>query len=232
MRWKLSGEEWLFWFRLALKVTLVVGGVYLAYHFYERNRIANMTFGDEPTKRSLPSDAFVFVPKSYATTVASARKRLTGKPLWIREGYRWVYEPGERLFEPLERLVPLAFEVRGGESNLEVNLIFEKEGEQRSFVVGAPNRLFIDDIFFVKDPREIYDHWTDEMWDSAAKGVVEVGMSEVRIGFALGVGQVVRQSPGGMTRIVDYKQCAAAGLDPVRVTYRDHVAESIEPLGG
>lgn len=232
MRWKLSGEEWLFWFRLALKVTLVVGGVYLAYHFYERNRIANMTFGDEPTKRSLPSDAFVFVPKSYATTVASARKRLTGKPLWIREGYRWVYEPGERLFEPLERIVPLAFEVRGGESNLEVNLIFEKEGERRSFVVGAPNRLFIDDIFFVKDPKEIYDHWTEEMWDSAEKGVVKVGMSEVRIGFALGVGQVVRQSPGGMTRIVDYKQCAAAGLDPVRVTYRDHVAESIEPLGG
>ena len=66
MRWKLSGGEWLFWFRLALKVTLVVGAVYLAYHFYERHRIANMTIGDQPTKRSLPSDAFVFVPKSYA----------------------------------------------------------------------------------------------------------------------------------------------------------------------
>ena len=92
--------------------------------------------------------------------------------------------------------------------------------------------MFVDDIFFVKDPRQIYDHWTDEMWAEAAQGVVAPGMSEVRIGFALGVGQVVRQSPGGMTRIVDYKQCAAAGLDPVRVTYRDHVAESTEPLGG
>ena len=232
MRWKLSGGEWLFWFRLALKVTLVVGAVYLSYHFYERHRIANMTIGDQPTKRSLPSDAFVFVPKSYATDLNSARERLTGKPLWIREGYRWAYQPGERLFEPLERIVPLAFEVRGGENNLEVNLVFEQAGERRSFVIGAPDRLFVDEIFFVKDPKEIYDHWTDEMWESAANGVVEIGMSEVRIGFALGVGQTVRQSPGGMTRIVDYKQCAAAGLKPVRVTYRDHVAESIEPLGG
>ncbi|MCY4534690.1 MAG: hypothetical protein OXB91_04960 [Bryobacterales bacterium] len=228
MRWKLSGEEWLFWFRLSLKVTLVVGAVYLAYHFYERHRIANMTIGEQPTKRSLPSDAFVFVPKSYATNLTSARERLTGKPLWIREGYRWTYQPGDVLFEPLERIVPLAFELRGRE----VVLLFEKAGERRSFVIGTPQRVFVDEIFFVKDPREIYEHWTDEMWDEAAQGVVATGMSEVRIGFALGVGQVVRQSPGGMTRIVDYKQCAAAGLDPVRVTYRDHVAESIEPLGG
>ena len=228
MRWKLSGEEWLFWFRLSLKVTLVVGTVYLAYHFYERHRIANMTIGEQPTKRSLPSDAFVFVPKSYATNLTSARERLTGKPLWIREGYRWTYQPDDVLFEPLERIVPLAFEVRGRE----VVLFFEKAGERRSFVIGTPQRVFVDEIFFVKDPREIYEHWTDEMWDEAAQGVVATGMSEVRIGFALGVGQVVRQSPGGMTRIVDYKQCAAAGLDPVRVTYRDHVAESIEPLGG
>lgn len=228
MRLKFAGDEWLFWFRLAIKVALVVGAVYLAYHFYERNRIANMTIGEQPTKRNLPSDAFVFVPKSYATDLASARERLTGKPLWVREGYRWAYQPGERLFEPLERVVPLAFETRGRE----VVLLFEKEGERYSFVIGTVQRVFVDDIFFVKDPREIYDHWTDEMWDAAAQGIVEVGMSEVRIGFALGVGQVVRQSPGGMTRIVDYKQCAAAGLEPVRVTYRDHVAASIEPLGG
>ena len=229
MRQKFSGEMWLFWFRLAIKVTLVVGTIYLAYHFYQRHQIANMTIGDQPTTtRKLPSDAFVFVPKSYATDLASARERLTGKPLWIREGYRWMYEPGEKLFEPLERIVPLAFEVRGSE----VALLFEKEGERRSFVIGTLQRVFVDDIFFVKDPREIYDHWTDEMWAAAAKGVVDVGMSEVRIGFALGVGEVIRQSPGGMTRIVDYKQCAAAGLDPVRVTYRDHVAASIEPLGG
>ena len=228
MRLKFAGDEWLFWFRLAIKVALVVGAVYLAYHFYERNRIANMTIGEQPTKRNLPSDAFVFVPKSYATDLASARERLTGKPLWIREGYRWAYQPGERLFEPLERIVPLAFETRGRE----VVLLFEKEGERHSFVIGTVQRVFVDDIFFVKDPKEIYDHWTEEMWDAAAQGVVEVGMSEVRIGFALGVGQVARQSPGGMTRIVDYKQCAAAGLEPVRVTYRDHVAASIEPLGG
>ena len=229
MQSKRSGGEWLFWLRLGLKVALVFGAAYSAYHFYERHRIANMAIGQRPAaKRSLPSDAFVFVPKSYATDLGSAREKLTGKPLWIREGYRWQYQPGGKLFAPLERIVPTAFEVRGGE----VALLFEKDGEQCSFVIGTPQRVFVDDMFFVKDPKQIYDHWTAEMWDAAAQGIVAAGMSEVRVGFALGVGQLVRQSPGGATRIVDYKQCAAAGLDPVRVTYRDHVAESIKPLEG
>ena len=226
MRREILDSEWFQWLRLALKVALVISAVYLAHHFYERNRLANITIGDQPRRRDLPADVFVFVPKSYVTDLESARRKLVGTPLWVKEGYRWTYEPGGSWFGPLERIVPAAIEVRRGA----VTLAFDKDGMQCSFVIGTPERVFVDDIFFVKDPRQIYDHWADEMWSSAARGEVAVGMSEVRIGFALGMGELVRQSPGGATRIVDYKQCAEAGLDPVRVTYFDHVAETIEPL--
>ena len=144
----------------------------------------------------------------------------------MKEGYRWSYDPGERLFEPLERIVPKSVAVAGDE----VRLVFDKDGHEASFVIGSPTRVFVDDIFFVKDPRELYDHWTEEMWLKAANGEVEVGMSEIQVGFALGVGEVVRQSPGAATRILEYKQCAEAGHDPVRVTFSYHVVKSIEAL--
>lgn len=226
MSWKDPDSTWVYWVRLGIKVALVWSALYVAYHFYERNRIAKMSFREEPKQIKLPDDAYVFVPKSYVTDIESARRKLVGEPLWVKEGFRWRYQPGDRLFTPLEVVVPTTFAVRGGEAKL----IFERDGREASFTVGSPERLFVDEIFFVKDPREIYDHWTEENWSNAEKGVAEVGMSEIQIGFALGVGEVVRQSPGLVTRIVEYKQCLEGGLSPVRVTYKRHTAAAIEPL--
>ena len=226
MNWRSPDTQWLYWVRLGVKVSLVVSVLYVGYHFYERQRIASMSLRPEPQKIELPDDVYTFVPKSYVTDLEAARRKLVGNPIWIKEGYRWSYQPGDRLFKPLERIVPTAATVRGGE----VRLIFERDGREASFGIGTPQRVFVDDIFFIKDPREIYDHWTEEMWQMAESGEVAVGMSEIQIGFALGMGEVVRQSPGGATRIVEYKQCQIAGLRPVRVTYRRHVAATIDPL--
>lgn len=226
MKTRFMDSELFYWVRLAVKVSVVVGVLYVGYHFYERNRIANLGREPEVKRIELPKDVFAFVPKSYATDLASARRKLVGKPLWVKEGYRWTYEPGGRMFGPIEEIIPTSVEARGGEAVI----TFERDGKEATFVIGTPERVFVDDIFFVKDPREIYDHWTEEMWAAAANGDVDIGMSEIQIGFALGMGEPVRQSPGGTTRIVDYRQCSEAGLDPVRVTYRHHVASAIEPL--
>ncbi len=224
---RFTDSEWFYWLQLSTKVAVVLGLLYVSYHLYERNRIASMGQKKaEPTSIELPKDLFAFVPKSYITDAESARRKLVGKPVWVKEGYRWTYEPSAVLFRPLERIVPTSVAVRDGTAAL----VFEKDGKEASFDIGTPERVYVDEIFFVKDPREIYDHWTEAMWAGASRGEVEVGMSEIQIGFALGVGEVVRQSPGGETRVVDYKQCAKAGLTPVRVTYRHHLASSIEPL--
>ena len=226
MNWRGPDAMWGYWVRVGIKIAIGISAVYVAYHFYERHRLANLDLRKEPQRIELPDDVYTFVPKSYVTDLESARRKLIGKPLWIKEGYRWSYKPGDRLFTPLEKIVPIAAQVRGGE----VSLIFERDGREASFVIGTPDRLYVDEYFFVKDPREIYDHWSEAMWSKAERGVAEVGMSEIQIGFALGVGEVVRQSPGAATRVVHYKQCKAAGIDPVRVTYSRHVAKAIEPL--
>lgn len=217
---------WWYWVRLGVKAAVVLGVFYVTYHFYERNRIKNMTLREEPAQIKLPDDAYVFVPKSYVVDMESAQRKLIGKPLWVKEGFRWAYQPGDRLFGPLERIVPTRVSAQGGEARIH----FSQGGKEASFVIGRPDRVLVDDIFFIKDPMEIYDHWTEEQWSQVEDGVVEVGMSEIQIGFALGVGQVVRQSPGAATRILEYRQCKEAGLAPVRVTYKRHVAAEIEPI--
>jgi hypothetical protein len=167
----------------------------------------------------------VYPPKSYVTNLDSAGK-LVGQPLWVIEGYRRRTQPGGRVLEPLERIVPTAF-LRQGEEAL---LRFERNGSIESVAVGAPLRLYIDDMFFIKDPKELFGHWPAEMWRKVEAHEIELGMTEFQVGFALGAGQTRRSSPGGATRIVEYTLCEQAGLRPVRITFRNGRAEEIEAL--
>lgn len=224
MHW--MDSEWFERFRLVTKITLVAAVFYVAYTFYVRSRLAVVEPEQAPTV-DLHDDLYVHPPKSYVSDLESAVRKLNGTPLWVKEGYRWVYEPGDRLFEPMEKIVPNNVIGRGDS----VYLVFEKNGKPAQVAIGSPNRVYVDEMFFIKDPRELYDHWTDEAWAKIEKHEIEVGMSEFQIVFALGAGQLVRQSSSAATRMVDYTACEAAGCEPVRVTYKRNVSESIEPLG-
>ena len=58
METKFTDSEWFYWVRLSVKVAVVVGVVYVAYHFYERSRIANMGREPEVKRIELPKDVF------------------------------------------------------------------------------------------------------------------------------------------------------------------------------
>ncbi len=223
MNWLES--EWFERLRLLVKITLAAALLYVGYTFYVRYRLATVKPPEAPVV-DLHDDLYVHPRKSYVSDFESAKRRLTGTPLWVKEGYRWTYEPGGRLFAPLEKIVPVDVVRRGGS----VYLAFEKNGKQARVAVGAPERVYVDEMFFIEDPRELYDHWTEEMWAKVENHEVEAGMSEFQIAFALGVGQLMRQSANAATRIVDYTACLPAGCAPVRVTYKRNVAQSVEPI--
>ncbi len=218
-------SEWFERLRLLVKITLVAAVLYVGYTFYIRYRLAVVKPPEAPVI-DLHDDLYVHPPKSYVSDFESAKRRLAGMPLWAKEGYRWVYEPGGRLLEPLEKIVPSDVVRRGGS----VYLVFEKDGKPARVAIGSPERVYVDELFFIEDPRELYDHWTEEMWAKVESHEVESGMSEFQISFALGAGQLVRQSANATTRVVDYTACLPAGCEPVRVTYKRNVAESIEPI--
>lgn len=223
MKWIES--EWFERFRLGVKITLVAAALYVAYTFYVRSQLALVRPREAPVV-DLHDDLYVHPKKSYVSDFESAKRRLAGTPLWVKEGYRWPYEPGGRLFEPLEKIVPGDVVSRGGS----VYLVFEKDGKPARVAVGSPERVYVDEMFFIEDPRALYDHWTNETWAKVENHEVEAGMSEFQITFALGAGQLVRQSANAATRVVDYAACLPAGCEPIRVTYKRNVSQSIEPL--
>jgi hypothetical protein len=210
--------------RIALRFGLIAAAIFLGTTLYERANRPSLEREAGPV-REIHADLYIYPPKSYVTSAQSAQK-LIGKPLWVKEGYRWGYQPGDGTLGPLEKIVPT--NVRRAER--ETWLFFKKDGQTRSVPIGADDRFFVDEIFLLKDPRELWSHWTEEDWGRIEAHVVEPGMSEYQVVFALGAGNVIESSQHSTVRVVDYKLGEEAGIAPVRVTYRDGVVERFDPL--
>jgi len=224
MSWR--DQEWFSVTGVLLKISLVVAAVFLAGVYLERASRKPLE-REKPQQIDFHADLYVHPPKSYVRDFESAQRKLVGMTLWVREGWRWAYEPGERFFEPLEKVVPTRVFRRGDE----IVIGFQRDGASTNFVIGRGDRTFVDDMFFIKDPRELYNHWSAESWDKIENHQVELGMSEHQVSFALGAGAPIRARPGAAIRVVEYTFCEAGGLTPVRVTFNDGVAEKIEPIG-
>ena len=218
-------RDWKDWLQGIGKIGVALALVYLGYVYLERWSRAPVQ-PNQPQKVTIHPDLYVYLPKSYVSSLESARK-LVGKPLWVKEGYRWNYKPGDKTLGPIEKIVPSGVRARGGNVLLE----FEKEGKSYTVAVSAGNYFYVDEVFFLKDPHELYGHWSDEDWQKIRAHQVEEGMTVSQVTFAAGAGQIVRSSPGGKTRIVDYTLGKEYGVPPVRVTFRDGIAGQVEPLG-
>lgn len=212
--------------RAALRIGLIGAAVFLGVSIYER--ISRPTLHREagPT-RKIHADMYVYPPRSYISDSRLVRK-LIGKELWVKEGYRWGYQPGEGVLGPLEKIVPTGV----SEAGREVRLAFEKQGRTFTIPIGADGRFFVDEMFLLKDPRELWTHWSDEDWRKIEAHLVEPGMSEYQVVFAVGAGNIIESTTHSAVRIVDYKLGVDGGIAPLRVTYRDGVVEQVDALPG
>jgi hypothetical protein len=217
-------KKWVRSLRASLWVGVALAVLYTGLHYFLRWTRPSLK-REAPAPIQRVDDFYVHPPKSYVTDLASAQK-LVGKPLWVIEGYRWKTQPNGRFLEPIEKIVPTAIASQGGAAVIR----FERDGRTESVESGTPSRLYIDEMFFVKDPKEIYSHWTPETWEKIENHKIEPGMSEFQVAFALGAGNPLRSSQRGGTRIVEYTLCEAAGIEPVRITFEGGKATVIEPV--
>lgn len=217
-------RDWIQGVQALLKLGLVATGVYLAFVYYDRwsSRLPVEERREQLLKNP---DYYIFPPRSHVTDLSSARK-LVGKPLWVKEGYRWTYEPNDEPLRPLEKIVPAAVRQRGGE----VVIDFEKDGKKATMAIGSRAGFMVDELFFIEDPREIFKHWTAADWEKIDARKVEPGMTEYQITSAIGGGSLIPSLSSAKRRVVDYKLCALDHIPPVRVYYDEGVAERVEPL--
>ncbi len=229
--------------RVVLLLSMVAAAGRLAVIFWER-RADEVREAEAERKRQaasrLDADHYVVPRKLRAYDLKSARE-LTKQPVWVRDGYRYYYysfDAGRRkadfrkstgMLAPLERLEikDVVTGVSPHSPQRQVLAVFEKNGEAFAFAIGAVKGttyyIYADEMLFLEDPRELYRHWPQEVWQAIERGEVRPGMNENQVTFAAGFGSPERGSDGEL-RAVLYPRNG----QPLRVTYRRGKAEKVE----
>jgi hypothetical protein len=221
MAWQ--DQEWVTYLSVSLKVGLVLALLYVGYDYATRPTAEPIE--QAPVEKPLHEDLYVHPVKTNITRYSTA-DRLVGMDLWVKAGWTLAAEPGEQWLGPIEKITP----TRVFEQDGDLLIGFEREGKPARLAVGRAGRVYVDDLFFAEDPRELYEHWSEESWAKIADGVVEPGMSEYQVTFALGAGAPSRISPGGSTRIVEFRARTVVGLPALEVTFKEGRAETIKPV--
>ncbi|MGC2197427.1 MAG: hypothetical protein WA628_22325 [Terriglobales bacterium] len=227
--------------QIALALAIAIAGIRTAYVLYERRAAAK----NETQAQAAPPlnpDYYVTPKKLYPYDLKSARQ-LTRQPVWVKEGYRYIYYPYNRatrrtdfdhdagMLLPIQRLeikdvVTDVAPNSGGQK--QVMALFEQDGKTYAFQIGlikdGENKIYSDEMLYVQDPRELYKHWSPDVWASVEKHEVKHGMNELQADFAIGMGRPDRQDDPSW-KTVHYPN----GKNPVTITYHDGKAVEIKP---
>lgn len=228
------------WIQVALVIGMAAAAIRLAIILYERH-VENAPPAPVAEK-PLDPDYYVVPQKLYAYDLKSAQKGLVGHAVWVREGYRVTYYPFDParghsdlgheagLLGPIERLeiTQVVRDASPAPGQQQIMAVFEKEGKSYAFPIGAVKgddyRLYIDDLLFLQDPHQLYQHWPAEIWQAIDRHHARLGMNELQVTFALGMGELHGRGLGS-TRVLTYPN----GGKPLVVTFESERAVDIQP---
>jgi len=200
--------------QLVLAIGILLAAARTGYIFYQRHQDF---VAAEKQKRAQDAgysdpDLYVNPKKLYPYDLKSA-KQLTQQPVWVREGYHYAYYPYDTttkrvdfkhetgLLGPIEELhvkdVITAIPPSADQQK-QVMAVFEKDGKSYAVPIGVEAdgeyKIYSDYMFFIENPRDLYKHWSADVWQSIAQHEVKPGMNELQASFAVGMGV---PDPGG-----------------------------------
>jgi len=111
----------------------------------------------------------------------------------------------------------------------QVMAVFSKGGKQFAFPAGTANNgdyhLFLDDLLFIQDPRQLYKHWPAQTWQAIEQHQVKPGMNQLEVSFAVGV-------PDGASDPTDQENTTyhyPNNGNPLRVAFENGKATQVTP---
>ena len=226
--------------QIILLVGIAIVGIRLGWIVYERHQNVAQTAKPEP---KLFSPDFYVTPKKLYPYDLKTAKQLTQQPAWVKVGYAYpyyAYDPTSRkasLAKEAGKLLPLQkLDIKdvvlgntpGASGKRQVLAIFQQDGKWFATPVGAEQggdfTFFCNEMLFFEDPHGLYNDWSPSDWQQIDRHQVKLGMSEIEIGFSLGIGLL--ESGGDETdRTLNYPN----GGNPLRVSFHDNKAIQIEP---
>jgi hypothetical protein len=223
--------------QIALALAVVVAGARAGYILYQRHEDFVAAQRQQQARNAGYSnpDYYVSPKKLYPYDLKSA-KQLTEQPVWVKEGFRYTYYPYasarkkadfEReagLLLPIEKLQVNDVVLDNAGGRRQVMAVFQKDGNDYAVPIGFENegqyKIYSDEMFYIEDPRELYKHWSAEVWQAIGQHEVKPGMDELQADFAVGMGvpdagassveKTVRYPNGGKPLVVSYRGGKAA----------------------
>lgn len=229
--------------QLALLLALVVATVRAAYIFYQRHQ-DRLAVEQQKKARDVGyanPDYYVSPKKLYPYDLKSARQ-LTQQPVWVKEGYRYVYYPYQASSKhldlehnagtlgPIEKLqirdaVTASNRVQGQPT--QIVAVFEKDGKSYAVPIGYEQngeyKIYSDEMFYIEDPHDLYKHWPEDVWQAVEQHQVKPGMNEMQADFAIGMG-IPNAGDSSIEKTVRYPN----GGKPLVVVYHDGKAAEIK----
>jgi hypothetical protein len=226
--------------QLVLAVGIVLAAVRTGYIFYQRHEdyVAAEKQKQAADAGYSDPDLYVSPKKLYPYDLKSA-KQLTQQPVWVQEGYHYAYYP----YDPASKRVDFKHETGllgpieelhitdvitamppGADQQKQVMAIFDKGGKSYAMPIGVEAdgefKIYSDYIFFIENPRDLYKHWSADVWQAIAQHEVKPGMNELQASFAVGMGvpdpggdsdeKTVRYPNGGKPLVVVFHNGKAA----------------------
>ncbi|HUB02953.1 MAG TPA: hypothetical protein VL983_09715 [Terriglobales bacterium] len=236
--------------RRKLQVILLLGilvaagrAAWIVYERHEAMKADNTPKQEAPMK----ADYYVTPMKLHPYDLKTARE-LTKQPEWVKLGGQltyyaydrarhkteWAHEQGT--LGPLEKiqvtdvLMDTSPKAPGTKQVMAVFEFDDKshgEGKAYAVPIGAEKegdlKIYSDDIFFIEDPRGLYNFWPADVWKAIDAHQVEKGMSELQASFAIGMGVPTGSGDYGW-RTLHY----ANHGKPVTVTFENDRAVEIK----
>ncbi len=227
--------------QIFLVAAIVLAGGRAAYIVYQRHETRKED--ERPNQAPALNADFYVTPKKLHPYDLNSARELTKQPVWVKTGYYHTYYPYDvarhktdfaheaGLMQPLQKLLiqdvvtdiaPQALGVK------QVLARFELDGKAYAVPIGAERdgdfKIYSDDMFFVEDPHQLYKFWPADVWKAIDNHQAVPGMSELQMGFAIGVGTPEGAGDYG-SRTLHY----ANGGKAVTVTFRDDRALEIKP---
>jgi hypothetical protein len=235
-----TAHRWLLWAGVVGAIVVLRVGCVL----YDRSR----PFPQKAVvERPIDRDRLVVVPKFYVQDLASARQ-LVGKTIWVKLGYATTYfadnprlKPANRellYFKPTENLAienVMERPIAGEAGNKEVLLRFQREGQAWATVAGLYDaraeryEMQLDELFYLKNPRELYAHWDPAMWDKVEGHMLEPGMTLTQALFSLGYGHLVTTEAGGI-QLYEFTRKPGGERGKTRVRFLEGRVKEFEVL--
>jgi hypothetical protein len=235
-----AAHRWLLWAGVVAAILALRVGCVL----YDRSRpFPQKAVVERPVDR----DRLVVVPKFYMEDFASARE-LVGKTIWVKLGYATAYfsdnprvKPANRelrYFPPLESVkIENVIErpIAGEAGNKEVLLRFQFEGQAWLTLAGVYDaraeryEMQLDELFYLKNPRELYAHWDKGAWSKIEQHSLEPGMTLAQALFSLGYGRLVTIEAGGI-QLYEFTRKLGGEPGKTRVRFVDGRVKEIKVL--